>query len=297
MLRRIIIYTALCVFAAGILQAQTIEPQGVFDKDTLKIGEEISFTLSLKYQKTLNVLFPDSLADFAPFEYISREYFPTKTSSLYSTDSVIYRLSTFEIDAIQYLQLPVYVIKDGDSVVYFSKADSIFLKRVIEKIPEKPEPKSNTAMVKIKKAFNYPYFFIAMGVVLFGLLITALFFGKRLVKAWKIRRMKKSHSKFTQRFLELMRDVSGSNPTTTPEHVLTEWKKYVERLERKPITKLTTREILVLHPADVLKENLRTLDRVIYGNEQGHDLYHSFDKLLSFSVEVFNEKIQAIQNG
>jgi len=297
LLRRIICFSSLCILVSGTLAAQTIEPYGSFGKDTLKIGEEVTFSLSLTYQKTLTVLFPDSLADFSPFEYNSRRYFPTKTSGLYSSDSVVYQLSTFEIDSIQYLQLPVYVIKDGDSVVYFSNADSILLERVIKEMPQNPEPKSNTSMVTIRKAFNYPYLLIALGILFFGSLTMALFFGKRLLKAWKIRRLRKAHNKFAQRFFVMMRDVSSNNPSTTPEHVLSEWKKYLERLERKPISKLTTREILVLHPDETLRENLRKLDRVIYGGERGHDLFACFDQLMKFASDIFESKVQSIQNG
>jgi len=297
LLRKIIYFSSLCILLSGTLKAQTIEPYGSFGKDTLKIGEEVTFSLSLTYQKTLTVLFPDSLADFSPFEYNSRRYFPTKTSGLYSMDSVVYQLSTFEIDSIQYLQLPVYVIKDGDSVVYYSNADSIFLERVIKEMPQNPEPKSNTSMVAIRKAFNYPYLLIALGILFFGSLTMALFFGKRLLRAWKIRRLRKAHNKFTHRFFVMMRDVSSNNPSTTPEHVLAEWKKYIERLERKPISKLTTREILVLHPDETLRENLRKLDRVIYGGERGHDLFACFDQLMKFASDIFESKVQSIQNG
>ncbi len=297
MLRKIIYFSSLCILISGALAAQTIEPFGSFGKDTLKVGEEVTFSLSLKYQKTLTVLFPDSLADFSPFEYNSRRYFPTRTSGLYSVDSVVYLLSTFEIDSIQYLQLPVYVIKDSDSVVYFSNPDSIRLERVIKEMPQNMEPKSNISMVAIRKAFNYPYLFIALGILFFISLTVALFFGKRLIKAWKIHRLRKAHDKFAQRFFNMMRDVSSNNPNTTPEHVLAEWKKYIERLERKPISKLTTREILVLHPDDTLRDNLRKLDRVIYGGERGHDLFACFDQLMKFATDIFEKKVQSIQNG
>jgi hypothetical protein len=297
LLRKIIYFSSLCILVSGTLAAQTIEPTGTFGKDTLKVGEEVTFSLSVTYQKTLTVLFPDSLADFSPFEYNSRRYFPTRTTGLYSVDSVAYQLSTFEIDSIQYLQLPVYVIKEEDSVIYFSNVDSIRLERVIKALPENPEPKSNTSMVAIKKVFNYPYLFIALGILFFATLTVALFFGKRLLKAWKIHRLRKAHNKFTQRFFVMMRDVSSNNPSTTPEHVLAEWKKYLERLERKPISKLTTREILVLHPDDTLRDNLRKLDRVIYGNERGHDLFACFDQLLKFTTDIFEKKVQSIQHG
>ena len=71
----------------------------------------------------------------------------------------------------------------------------------------------------------------------------------------------------------------------------------MERLEKKPISKLTTKEILVLHSNAMLKENLRMVDRSIYGNEKGIDLFASFDNLMKFSVEIYEQKITEIKKG
>ena len=264
-------------------------------KDEIKIGEEVSFALSITYDKNLNILFPDSTHGFGSFEYISRKYYKTKTDSTQSHDSVVYKLSTFEIDSIQYLKLPVFLITDHDSLAFLSKLDSIQLVHVVSEIPQNPELKANTELVSIKKQFNYPYFLIGLGIVLILVLVVALFFGKKLVKAWKIYRLNRIHKKFIQRFFNLIRDVSSNNPSKTPEHVLAVWKRYMERLEKKPISKLTTKEILVLHNNGQLKENLRIIDRCIYGGEKGNDLFTSFDHLMKFSIEIFEQRKTSIK--
>lgn len=287
----------LLFFSFQVGMAQSILPKGNFVQNETKIGEEISFSLSLRYDKNLNVLFPDSTVSFGSFEYNSRTYFPTKTDSLYSIDSVVYRLSTFEIDSMQYLQLPVYVLNGKDSLVFFSAVDSIALLHVVTEIPEKPEMKSNTDLVDIRKAFNYPYLIIALVIVLILAGIVVLFFGKRFLQALKVYRMQKIHKKFIAKFFNMMRDVSGNNPGTTTEQVLAFWKNYMERLEKKPISKLTTKEILVLHNEESLKDNLKQIDRSIYGGEKGNDLFGSFDYLMKFSIEIYNQKIAAIKNG
>ena len=71
----------------------------------------------------------------------------------------------------------------------------------------------------------------------------------------------------------------------------------MERLEKKPISKLTTKEILVLHQRAELKDSLRLIDRNIYGGEKGNDLFASFDYLMKFSIEIYNQKISAIKKG
>ena len=110
-------FIVLFILNVHFATAQTVEPKGVFLQDSTKIGEEVQFALSVKYDRSLDILLPDSLYRFGTFEYNSREYFPTKTDSTFSYDSVVYHLSTFEIDSVQYLQLPVFTIHDQDSLL------------------------------------------------------------------------------------------------------------------------------------------------------------------------------------
>lgn len=295
--RKRIAQLVILFFSSQFCIAQSISPKGSFVQSETKIGEEILFSLTVRYDKNLNVLFPDSTYSFGSFEYNSRTYFPTKTDSLHSIDSVVYKLSTFEIDSTQYLQLPVYVLKGKDSLIFFSPVDSIVLVQVVKEIPEKPEMKANTDLVNVRKAFNYPYLIFALVIVLILASMVVLFFGKRILLALKVYRMQKVHKKFIAKFSNMMRDVSGNNPDTNHEKVLAYWKNYMEKLEKKPISKLTTKEILVLHNEESLKDNLRQIDRSIYGGEKSNDLFGSFDYLMKFSVEIYNQKIAAIKNG
>ncbi|MCK5371191.1 MAG: hypothetical protein KAQ62_21675 [Cyclobacteriaceae bacterium] len=295
--RKRIAQLVILFFNVHLALAQNIEPVGSFIQKKIKIGEEIYYTLSVKYDKKLNVLFPDSSYRYGTFEYNSRTWFKTKSDSTLSYDSVIYNLSTFEIDSIQYLQLPVFVLNNEDSLAIFSKIDSINLIQVVAEIPEKPEFLANTDLFNINRQFNYPYFLIGIGGFVFLSFIVLLFFGKQIAKAWKVYRIKRIRKKFIVRFFNLMRDVSGNNPGTTTEHVLAVWKNYMERLEKKPISKLTTKEILVLHNNGQLKENLKLIDRCIYGGEKGNDLFASFDYLMKYSIEICDLKITEIKNG
>ena len=187
--RRKIAILFTLVFCQIVSWSQVIEPQGRFSSEEIKIGEEVQFSLSVKYDKNLNLLFPDSLFNFGLFEYNSRRYFETRTDSTHSFDSVVYNLSTFEVDSIQYLQLPVFFINDEDSLAILSNIDSVQLIHVVTELPENPELIANTDMVAIQKQFNYPYLLIGLGVLLVLVLITSLFFGKQLAKAWKVYRM------------------------------------------------------------------------------------------------------------
>lgn len=282
-------------FNVNLCLAQTVIPKGTFIQDETRVGEEVQFALSVRYDSDLNIILPDSLYKFSSFEYNSREYFKTRTDSTTSFDSVIYNLSTFEIDSIQTLRLPVFVVNEEDSTAYYTFTDSIRLVQVVSEIPEEPKALADTDLVKIKKQFNYPYLFIFLGVLFIIVLVVAIFFGKQLSKAWKVYMMKKAHKKFVARFFSLMRDVSGNNPVNTTEHVLAIWKQYMEKLEKMPISKLTTKEILVIHNNSLLKENLKMIDRSIYGGERGNDLFKSFDFLMKFSIEIYEEKVKEIK--
>ena len=295
MYRKDIALLVIVFFCLNFSWAQGVEPVGNFIEKQIKIGEEVTFTLSVKYDRSLNILFPDSTFNYGLFEYNSRTYFKTKSDSTQSYDSVVYKLSTFEIDTTQYLQLPIFIINDNDSSAILSTMDSIQLLHVVREIPEKIELKANTNLVSTDKQFNYPYFLIALSFILLVILIVALFFGKRLATMWKIYRMRRIHKKFIERFFNLMRDVSSNNPKKTPEHVLAVWKRYMERLEKKPISKLTTKEILVLHNNGQLKENLRSIDRSIYGGEKGNNLFASFDYLMKFSIDTYKLRISEIK--
>jgi hypothetical protein len=159
-------------------------PKGEFIEDQVKIGEEIIYSLSLNYERGTDILFPDSSFNYSPFEYNSRTYFKTSSDSTQSFDSVIYRLSTFEVDSIQYLQLPIFILSEEDSFRIFSSVDSIQLIHVVTEIPETPEMKANAGLIKLNKQFNYPYLLIILGILLIISMAVALFFGNQLFKAW-----------------------------------------------------------------------------------------------------------------
>lgn len=277
--------------------SQGLSPNGRFLQRETKVGENLEYALSLKYDRNLTIVFPDSLYTFGNFEYNKRRYVPTLSDSVYSYDSVIYSLSTFEIDSVQFLQLPVFVVKGQDSLAVFSNIDSVFLVQTVVEIPENPEMRSNTDLVKIKRQINYPYILVGMGIVFFVVFVIMLFFGKQISRWWRVFMLRRAHKKFIERFFNLMRDVSGNNPSNTAEHVLVVWKNYMEKLEKQPVSKLTTKEILVLHANEQLREHLKRIDRSIYGGERGNDLFTSFDYLMRFSVDIYNDKIKEIKNG
>lgn len=108
------------------------KPKGVFLQDSLSVGKPISFSLSYWHHPSQDVFFPDSTYDFSPFRFVSETFITTKTLGGRSLDSVVYSLVSYEIDSIQRLRLPVFILREGDSLKLFGEADSVFFKEMVK---------------------------------------------------------------------------------------------------------------------------------------------------------------------
>ena len=274
------------------LFGQEIVPHGNFHKDSVKIGEALPYSLWIRYPKNNDVAFPDSLFDFSPFELEKRHYFTTKSDSLVSLDSVVYYFTTFEIDTVQYLTLPVFLINEYDSTSLYTATDSIILNQVVTTLPDSIAVLVNTDYQEVPLAFNYPYFTI--GVIIFSLvvLVIFIFFGKRIRQTIRVYWLKKRHKQFINSFNNLLAD----QPIEV-ERTLSAWKKYLENLLSQPYTKLTSKEIVSLTQQPEIAAHLKVIDRYIYSDSKSTDTKSSFEYLMLFSVEQFNNRTKEIQNG
>lgn len=278
------------VFSAGF--AQKITPKGRFLKDSVQIGEPIEFVLSIKYPKTMEIIFPDSLYNFFPFELTKKTYFPTKSDSVFSVDSAIYYLSTFEIDSVQYLKMPVYKINEFDSLVLWTISDSIILKHAVESIPDSVIMVTNTNYVEVPMAFNYPYATIALIILVILVVILWFVFGKTVTNKIQIYRLKKRNLKFIETFDNLI-----TNNFLNTEEILILWKAYLEKLTGEPYTKLTTTEIVSLLKYSNVETALTAIDRNIYGPKDDSLLTDAYQTLKDISQEEYTIKVNLIAHG
>ena len=286
------------LFFSTSLVAQEISPQGNFVGDSVKIGVSIPYSLSIKYPIRMDVVFPDSLFDYSPFELENKTYFPTKSDSTYSYDSAIYYLSTFEIDTIQYLQLPVYFVNASDSIPVYSAKDSIFLIELIPVLPDSINLKENTNYFKVPTEFNYPYLLIAVGILFVVAIIVLMVFGGRIKRFLQIKRLKKRHQKFLEKYDQLVANINEKSTIQEKEYTAFVWKKYLEKLEKSPITKLTTKEITrVLQLREEIVEALRGIDRAIYSNKKDISLTSSFSALRADAINRYDNKVASIKQN
>lgn len=284
----------------SFLFAQEIQVNGGFLSDSLKIGEQTAYYLSARYPSTLTILFPDSTYSFAPFEYQNKEYFLTETTDGISADSTIYYLTTFEVDRVQYLNLPVYVVNAQDCTIIRTMQDSVLITQFVRHVPDslsadKLPLKMNTAYQKVFLNFNFWIMVIVVFILLALTTLLWILFGKKIKRYFKARRLQKNHSQFLQTYEAFLTQLQTAFSTLTTESALTHWKKYMEQLESKPYTKLTTRETFKLVKEPSLSEHLSRIDKAIYGHST--TVLESLENLKSFAGQQFMRKMREVKHG
>lgn len=285
---------------AGPCAAQGIRVHGYFRADSAAIGEVVPYILTASYPRETQVLFPDSTFLFTPFEFAGKRSFPTRTSGAVSYDSAVYLLSTFEIDSIQTLKLPVFVLQPLDCVAVFATTDSLRLNYRVT-IPldsiaaEKLPLKSNTAYQRVKWIFNYPVLLILIGVLLVASVAVWFIFGKQIRRFFAMRKLRRGYATFQAQYLRALDKLNGDASSRKAEDALLVWKRYMEELEAYPFTKSTSREILRKFANDGLGNALRSIDRAIYG---GYDTNRDpFLYLQTYSQQQFEKRQAELRNG
>lgn len=274
--------------------------KGRFETDTVKLGKPIDYYLTVTYPKNTSVLFPDSTFSFAPFEFQKKSFFITKTENDVSYDSVIYTLTTFEIDSIQTLALPVFQPQKKDCVIFYSVADTVFFKKMVDAVPDslaisQLPLKTNTAYNPVNWLLNYPLALIISGVLLVVLVVIWILFGKRIKRYFAVKRLTKSHSAFIGRFEQSVEGLKNSFTPELAESAVTIWKKYMEELSSRPYTKFTSREIREAEKGE-LGQALHSVDRMIYGR-MVPETFDSFQELKTFTQNKFNQKLEEVKHG
>lgn len=291
----------LCIAAYLPLQAQEkIEVRGGFLSDSLKIGERTGFYLSARYPTPLTILLPDSAFSFTPFEYDSKKYFATRSAGGQSVDSVVYYLTTFELDTLQTLSLPAFVVNDRDCTAVQSDIDTIKIVQMVRHMPDsvatdKLPLKETTAFTEVPKAFNYTLFLIIGGGVLLLAGAMLLIFGKRIRRHFRRRKLLRHHEAFQRAFVQALEPLRATLSVPATESALVLWKRYMEQLESRPYTKLTTREMLQLERDEALGRYLKAIDGVVYGH--GTSVVEPLENLKTFADRRFQQKLAEVMHA
>lgn len=297
MVKEIILNILIGLSVSLPLYSQELQPEGGFLQDSVKIGEPVGYYLTFTYPRQQTVLFPGRAGNFGSFEYRDKQIFPTRSDSLYSYDSVVYQLTTFSIDKIQNLSLPVYLVNEGDSTTRFTQPDTIYLQEVVAVAADTVPLKENTGFHPVQRAVNYPYWIAGISLFIIILAGVYLFLGKVIKKQWQIYRLHRRKKRFLREFGKDMDALKTKPGIRESEKALYRWKDYMENLENTPYTKLTTREILNLTSSDQIHRDLRSIDRVIYGRGNIEALIHYFEDLQEVSLERYRQKVEEIKHA
>jgi hypothetical protein len=292
---------SLFVFLSSFALGQQVTVRGQFHADSIKIGEPIPYSLTARYPRNADVLFPDSLFSFAPFEFQKKKFFTTRTKDSTSYDSVVYYLSTFEIDSVQKLSLPVYIIHPQDCTKSFAASDSILIRRLVKKMPDslslaKLPLKMTVAYQPVSWVMNYPLLLLISGILLVAVVASFLIFGGRIRRYFIVRKLQKNHLAFLDRFNSFADQLRAGLSSTKAEEAVLTWKKYMEDLAAKPFTKYTSREIVQQEADENLGSALRSIDRFIYGGLKDYS-DESISTLRAYSEQQYQKKLEEVKNG
>ena len=295
-----LVFGLLVGVPSGTTLAQGSKPVGTFLTDSIKVGTPFFYAFSLLHDTKTDVFFPDSTFDFSPFTLVDQEYFTTRTDTLGSLDSTVYRLVTFDVATAQTLRLPVYVLAVRDCTTVYADADTIHLRSSLpastrlDTLRLRPE----TGVTLLRRQFDYPVFMAFLLTV--GLLFLAIYwlFGREISRQWRIFQLQRSHRDFVRTFTRLNRTARERDSTQEAEKAVVVWKDYLEEIERKPFATFTTREIVDNIPDEALEEALKTMDRIIYGQVKSKKMEPSLEVLKNVAQRIYQrQRMEIIREG
>ena len=268
-------------------------PKGKFLSDSVRIGLPVQYALSYRHKATADVFFPDSSYNFSPFEMVKREYFNTVTDQHGSLDSVIYTLISFEVTPIQELSLPVYVRAKRDCTRVFAPMDYVILSSII-----KPNVnidtlslKKDTRFIPIAQQVNFPLIFLIIIGLLLIIGMVFWFFGKPIRRQIRLFNFKRRYDDFRKLFQRLSRGTEDAKrPLENIEKAVVLWKKYIERIENKPFTTFTTKEILDNLKDNRLSDALREIDATVYGGVYSNQTIASLQVLQELAEGLYHKR-------
>ncbi len=282
---------ALGAGPAAAQSAAPDRPQGRFLQAATRIGQPLDYELRYLHDPAEEVVFPDSLAGFAPFEYAGRTYYPTRTRRGRSLDRAVYHLRTFALAPVQTLALPVAVLRGPDTLTVRPAPAAV---RVLATAPAlkpgagRPALRAATALAPVPPLFNYPYWLAGTGAALLALAGGAALFRRGLRRRYDAYKRRKNHRYFLAQFARHAERFTLSRAAANVERAVALWKNYLASLENDALNSFTTREIVdYFNHDDDVRRALATTDQVIYGNslldDDEAEIEQAFQRLRVFA--------------
>lgn len=290
---RLLALLLLTSLAAARAQA----PAGRFSRATVAVGQPLDYELRYEHAPDEEVIFPDSLAAFAPFEYVGRTWQPTRTLNGRSLDRTVYHLRTFSLAATQVLQLPVLVLRRADTLRLLPALAQVRLRRTAPALPggatAPPALRQDLSQLPLVPAFNYPFWLAGLAGVLALAAAGVALFGRRWRRRYGLYKRRKNHVYFLAQFARHAERFALSRSAPVAERVVVLWKNYLSSLEDTNLSSLTTKELVEhFNNDDDVRRALRATDRVVYGNllsEDAQEIDAAFQRLRNFAERQYEQ--------
>ena len=296
-MHKIFPFIFLLVFGNALAQEQeNYRIEASFKEDSFRLGQLLHFHLNISYPKDRVAIIPDSAYNFSPFEYVTKTYITTQIDSLYAYDSIVYTLSSFEINSVQRLTVPLAFFKGKDTLKFNTATDSVFNKRLIN-FNVNATLQEDTQLLSTIQKINYPYLIAGALVLLLTLLILYKLFGKIIIKRYRLIILNTTHKKFIKEYDVLASDFKKTADLRMIEQTLGVWKNYLTCLESRPINTFTTKELIGLYDQEELQSTLQSLDRNVYGGVASKDSNDALQTIKRFTNRRFQIRRREITNG
>lgn len=267
MRNQLIVIILWLLLPASVLGQQHKPPLGKFSRDSIQLGEFVEYTLVYHHPAAEEVILPDDKYNFSPFELVSKTFHPTVTMGGISTDSAVYTLRTFETNAVQQLALPVFILREQDTLQVSAPTTAVQVKQLVGNLAEPLQIKANTDLAPVEERFNWPVVLLWVIASITFLSLVWLIFGQSIKRKYKLYRLRKDHLYYASRFNSHKDRFEKSGAPASIEKAVTLWKNYLTKMERKAINSFTTKEIVEFYDNDEeVNTALRICDKAIYGN-------------------------------
>ena len=263
--------------------------------DSVWMGQDCRLTLAVQRPRGQQVLMPDSSHLPIGIELFDYQYFNTVSNDSFSIDSVSMLVRCFALmDSFQ-VQLPVYTFQEGDTIKQMSNAIRVVVRRdsidfnapaiaQVETYAVPEQPNWRLALV------------IGLGVVLLIVLINALL-GRPIQRSVRLLLLYRRQLIFKRQFERLTTQAFAQRSGKTMSNALSLWKQQLERLDNRPFSTFTTKEIGEQIPDENLQTSLQSIDRWVYGGQPEGQPQKITVTLRRYAELFYQRRRQKIKNA
>jgi hypothetical protein len=290
------LFLAWPVFAQD--SASYPQPKGKFDTDTALVASPVRYILTVRRPAKAQVVYPDSLFDYSPFELRKQTWYPTRSiNDTVLLDSAVYELLSFSAAPSLSLSLPIfYLLPQGDSPPVYAP-EAVLQQRLLQDGAKSDPLVASEQTLPVPERFNYPYWIIGISLIVTLLAIANIFLGKPAQRYFRLWVERQRHRAFIRGYDRLVAQVRQRGSNGPLEKALNLWKAYIERVENVPYTTYTTKDFSEHLPDPALTKSLQSLDKYIYGGFAPDEAPAAYAVLRRMAIRNYAQKTQSLRNG